>query len=93
MPPDDNTMIAVPADVASHMRVLARSGEFQSEGDVARAAMEEWRARRAPVDDALASLRTDIAAGLADVASNGIKDFDVARIAALGRQASRSRSD
>ncbi len=83
MPPNE-TNVAVPAAVASAMSALVRAGEFQNESDVVRAAIKEWRARRAPVDDALASLRSDIAHGLADVASGRIKDFDVAGIAALG---------
>lgn len=93
--PSNDTTISIPADVATAMTALVRSGEFQSEGDVARAAMEEWQARRAPADDALALLRADVAIGLADVAAGRTKEFDINRIAALGRQASKghSRSD
>ena len=67
MPLNDIT-VAVPADVASATTALVRAGEFQSEGDVVRAVVEEWRVTRAPVDDALASRRRDIAHGLVDVA-------------------------
>ena len=81
--PLNGTTNAVPAEVASAMIALVRAGEFQSEGDVVRAAVEEWRVRRVPVDEALASLRREIAHSLADAASGLIKDFDVLGIARL----------
>ncbi len=89
------TMIAVPDDVASDMKALVEAGEFESEGEVARAALEEWRARRAATNVALDALRVDIARGMADVASSRTKPFDPARITASGRQVSKrpSRSD
>ena len=80
-------MIAVPDDVASEMRALVEAGDVPNEGDVARAAFEEWRARRAGTAIALDALKADIARGSADVASNRTKPFDPTPIAAPGRQA------
>jgi antitoxin ParD1/3/4 len=50
-----------------------------------RAALRDWKVKRALQLQDLATLKADIDSGLADVAAGRVKEFDTARIIERGR--------
>ena len=69
-----------------------KSGRYNSASEVVRAALRDWKVKRALQLQELAALKADIDAGLADVASGRVKDFDAARIVERGRKLLAARS-
>jgi antitoxin ParD1/3/4 len=59
---------------------------------VVRAALRDWKLKRALQIEELAALKTDIDKGLADVAAGRVKDFDADRIIDRGRKLLADRS-
>jgi antitoxin ParD1/3/4 len=57
-----------------------------------RAALRDWKTKRALQLDELAALKADIDQGLADVAAGRVRDFDSARIVARGKKLLADRS-
>ena len=67
-------------------------GDYASTSEVIRAALRDWKMKRALQLQELAALKTDIDKGLADVAAGRVKDFDAASIIERGRKLLAARS-
>jgi antitoxin ParD1/3/4 len=68
------------------------AGDYASTSEVVRAALRDWKMKRALQVEELAALKADIDAGLADVAAGRVKDFDATRIVERGRKLLAARS-
>lgn len=84
--------ITLPAAMASLVRDAVETGDYASSSEVVRAALRDWKVKRALQTEELAALKADIDAGLADVAAGRIGDFDTARIVERGRTLLANRS-
>ena len=86
--------ITLPTEMATVVKAAVAEGDYASSSEVMREALRDWKTKRTLQSRALATLRADIDAGLADLADGRVKDFDSAHIVKRGRQrlASRSRS-
>ena len=86
--------ITMPAEMAAVVKSAVEAGDYASTSEVVRAALRDWKMKRALQIGELATLKADIDTGLADVAAGRVKDFDAARIVERGRKllADRSRS-
>jgi antitoxin ParD1/3/4 len=84
--------ITLPAEMAAFVKSAVATGDYASTSEVIRAALRDWKTKRALRLDELATLKSDIDAGLADVAAGRITDFDTARIIARGRKLLADRS-
>ena len=86
--------VTLPTEMAGRVMDAVASGDYASPSEVLQAALRAWTISRAAGDEELASLKADIADGLADLEAGRVEDFDADRIAALGRQllADRARS-
>jgi antitoxin ParD1/3/4 len=84
--------ITMPAEMAAMVKSAVDAGDYASTSEVVRAALRDWKMKRALQIEELAALKTDIDAGLADVAAGRVNDFDAARIIARGRKLLADRS-
>jgi antitoxin ParD1/3/4 len=84
--------ITMPAEMAAVVKSAVEAGDYASTSEVVRAALRDWKTKRALQIEELAALKTDIDAGLADVAAGRVKDFDRARIIERGRKLLAARS-
>lgn len=84
--------VTLPHEMANVVRDAVQAGDYASTSEVVRAALRDWKVKRALQLDELAALRADIDKGLSDLAAGRITDFDTARIAERGRQLLASRS-
>jgi antitoxin ParD1/3/4 len=84
--------ITMPAEMAAVVKSAVDAGDYASTSEVVRAALRDWKMKRALQIEELAALKTDIDAGLADVAAGRVNDFDAARIIARGRKLLADRS-
>jgi antitoxin ParD1/3/4 len=84
--------ITLPTDMAVAVRGAVEDGDYASTSEVVRAALRDWKMKRALQLQELAALKTDIDKGLADVAAGRVKDFDAARIIERGRKLLSERS-
>jgi antitoxin ParD1/3/4 len=84
--------ITMPAEMAAVVKHAVDTGDYASTSEVVRAALRDWKMKRALQIEELAAIKTDIDAGLADVAAGRVKDFDAARIVARGRKLLANRS-
>jgi antitoxin ParD1/3/4 len=84
--------ITMPAEMAAVVKSAVDAGDYASTSEVVRAALRDWKTKRALQIEELAALKADIDAGLADVAAGRVKDFDAARIVERGRKLLASRS-
>ena len=78
--------ITMPAEMAAVVKSAVDAGDYASTSEVVRAALRDWKTKRALQIEELAALKADIDAGLADVAAGRVKDFDAARIVERGRK-------
>jgi antitoxin ParD1/3/4 len=62
------------------------AGDYATTSEVVRAALRDWKTKRALQFEELAALKADIDAGLADVAAGRVKDFDAAGVVERGRK-------
>jgi antitoxin ParD1/3/4 len=71
-----------------------RGGDYVSTSEIVREALRDWRMKKELRLQELASLKADIAQGLAALAAGRVDAFDPARIIERGKRllASRSRS-
>ena len=53
------------------------TGDYASTSEVVRAALRDWKLKRALQIEELAALKTDIDKGLADIAAGRVKDLDL----------------
>jgi antitoxin ParD1/3/4 len=84
--------ITLPAEMAAVVKIAVATGDYASTSEVVRAALRDWKIKRALQVDELALLKADIDAGIADVAAGRVKEFDAARIIERGRKLLASRS-
>ena len=84
--------VTMPAEMAAAVKSAVDAGDYASTSEVVRAALRDWKMKRALQIEELAALKADIDAGLADVAAGRVEDFDTARIVARGRKLLADRS-
>jgi antitoxin ParD1/3/4 len=84
--------ITLPTDMAALVKSAVEDGDYASTSEVIRAALRDWKMKRALQLQELAALKVDIDKGLADVAAGRVKDFDAARIIERGRKLLADRS-
>jgi len=84
--------ITMPPELAAVVRQAVETGDYASTSEVVRAALRDWKLKRALQIEELAALKADIDKGLADVAAGRVKDFDTDRIIARGRKLLADRS-
>jgi antitoxin ParD1/3/4 len=78
--------------MAAVVKSAVEAGEYASTSEVVRAALRDWKMKRALQIEELAALKADIDAGLADVAAGRVKNFDAARVVERGRTLLADRS-
>lgn len=78
--------ITLPAEMAATVRSAVEDGDYASTSEVVRAALRDWKLKRALQLQELAALKSDIDKGLADVAAGRVKAFDAEAIIARGRK-------
>ena len=88
----ERVTITLPAEMASIVRGAVEDGDYASTSEVVRAALRDWKLKRALQLQELKALTADIDKGLADVAAGRVKDFDGARIIERGRKLLTARS-
>ncbi|HLH50825.1 MAG TPA: type II toxin-antitoxin system ParD family antitoxin [Roseiarcus sp.] len=84
--------ITLPAEMAAVVKGAVEAGDYASTSEVVRAALRDWKTKRALQLEELAALKADIDAGLADVAAGRVKKFDAGRIVERGRKLLAGRS-
>jgi antitoxin ParD1/3/4 len=84
--------ITLPREMAAIVKGAVEAGDYASSSEVVRAALRDWKLKRALQLEELAALKADIDLGLADIAAGRVQDFDVDRIVERGRQLLASRS-
>jgi antitoxin ParD1/3/4 len=84
--------ITLPHEMAAIVKSAVEAGDYASSSEVVRAALRDWKLKRALQLEELATLKADIDLGLADIAAGRVRDFDVDRIVERGRQLLASRS-
>jgi antitoxin ParD1/3/4 len=84
--------ITLPHEMAATVKDAVDTGDYASSSEVVRAALRDWKLKRALQFEELATLKADIDLGLADVAAGRVADFDVDRIVERGRKLLASRS-
>jgi antitoxin ParD1/3/4 len=84
--------ITLPAEMAAVVKGAVEDGDYASASEVVRAALRDWKTKRALQLHELDALKADIDKGLADVAAGRVKKFDAARIIERGRKLLATRS-
>ena len=84
--------ITLPTDMADVVKSAVAVGDYASTSEVVRAALRDWKMKRALQIQELAALKTDIDKGLAEVAAGRVKGFDAAGIIKRGRKLLAARS-
>ncbi len=84
--------ITLPTEMAAVVKGAVEGGDYASTSEVVRAALRDWKIKRAMQLQELASLKADIDKGLADVVSGKIKDFNADHIISRGRKLLADRS-
>jgi antitoxin ParD1/3/4 len=84
--------ITLPSEMAAVVRAAVEEGDYASSSEVVRAALRDWKTKRALQLQELTALKADIDKGLADVAAGRVKDFDRARIIERGKKLLATRS-
>src|ERR1700722_1219227 len=59
--------ITLPVEMAAVVKSAVQAGDYASTSEVVRAALRDWKTKRALQIEELAALKADIDAGLADV--------------------------
>jgi antitoxin ParD1/3/4 len=84
--------ITLPSDMADLVRSAVESGDYASASEVVRAALRDWKLKRALQLQELAALKAEIDKGLADLAAGRVSEFDPEAIIARGRKLLAARS-
>jgi antitoxin ParD1/3/4 len=84
--------VTLPAEMAAVVKEAVEDGDYASASEVVRAALRDWKVKRALQLQELEALKADIDKGLADVAAGRIKKFDTTRIIERGRKLLAARS-
>ncbi|NBB81721.1 MAG: type II toxin-antitoxin system ParD family antitoxin [Verrucomicrobia bacterium] len=80
--------ITLTADMAVAVSDAVASGEYDSTGAVISEPLSAWRERRALREP----LRAEVQAGIDDIDTGRVRDFDADRIIAMGRRKRSARS-
>ncbi len=92
MPGIERLTVTLPTEMAAIVKNAVEAGDYASTSEVVRAALRDWKLKRAAQIEELAALKADIDAGLADIAAGRVKDFDPARVIERGRKLLAERS-
>ncbi len=92
MPEIERLTITMPSELAAVVRQAVDAGDYASTSEVVRAALRDWKVKRALQIEELAALKADIDKGLADVTAGRVKSFDAEKIIARGRKLLANRS-
>jgi antitoxin ParD1/3/4 len=84
--------VTLTSDLADMVKSAVESGDYASASEVIRAALREWKLKRALQLQELAALKADIDRGLADLAAGRVRDFDPEAVIARGRKLLAGRS-
>ncbi|CAN2535830.1 hypothetical+protein [Methylocapsa aurea] len=84
--------ITLPSEMAATIKSAVEGGDYASTSEVIRAALRDWKLKRALQLQELEALKADIDKGLADVAAGRVKKLDAANIIARGRKLLADRS-
>ena len=76
--------VTLPRDMAAVVKSAVAEGDYASISEVIRAALRDWKVKRALQLHELAALKADIDKGLADVAAGRVKAFDPEAMIAWG---------
>ena len=82
----------MPAEMAAALKSVVEAGDYPSTSEVVRAALRDWRAKRALQLQELGALKADINVGLRDMEVGRIKDFETDKIIAAARKPLTDRS-
>lgn len=83
--------ISLPAEMENRVRQHVASGMYGSASEVIREALRLFEAYQATRDSNLASLKADIAQGMADIEAGRVKDLDMESIKRQGRNTLAAR--
>lgn len=92
MPDVERLTITMPPELAAVVKQAVETGDYASTSEVVRAALRDWKLKRALQIEELAALKIDIDKGLADIAAGRVQEFDADRIIARGRKLLADRS-
>jgi len=92
MPGIERLTVTMSPELAAVVKQAVETGDYASTSEVIRAALRDWKLKRALQIEELAALKADIKKGLADLAAGRVKDFDAASIVARGRRLLADRS-
>jgi antitoxin ParD1/3/4 len=84
--------VSLPVELENRVRNHVASGMYGSASEVIREALRLFESYQAVQGVSLASLKTDIAGGLADVKAGRVAAVDISAIKALGRAALKTRA-
>ncbi len=84
--------VTLPSVMVAVLRSAVEAGDYASVSEVMRAALRDWKTKRALQLQELASLKADIDKGLAQVAAGRVREFDPEAIIARGRKLLADRS-
>jgi antitoxin ParD1/3/4 len=84
--------ITLPTELAAVVKSAVEQGDYASTSEVVRAALRDWKLKRALQLQELAVLKADIDKGLADLAAGRVSDFDREGIVERGRKLLAVRS-
>ncbi len=84
--------ITLPAEMSAVVKGAVADGNYDSTSEVVRAALRDWKMKRALQLQELAAFKSDIDRGLVDIAAGRVKDFDATRIIGQGRKLLADRS-
>jgi antitoxin ParD1/3/4 len=84
--------ITLPSDMAAVVKGAVADGDCASTSEVIRAALRDWKMKRALQLQELSALKIGIDKGLADLAAGRVEDYDASRIIERGRKLLAARS-
>jgi len=78
--------VTLTTEMAHAVKGAVASGEYASSSEIVREALRHWRRQRELQALELRALRADVQAGMHDIETGRVHDFDAGRIAQKGRQ-------
>jgi antitoxin ParD1/3/4 len=84
--------ITLPTEMAAVVKSAVEDGDYASTSEVIRAALRDWKMKRALQFQEFAALKADLDKGLADIAAGRVSEFDIKDIVKRGRKRLAKRS-
>ena len=78
--------VTLTSEIAQTVRAAVSTGDYASSSEIVREALRDWKHKRSLQQRDLAELRNDIEAGLEDVKTGRVKDFDADKIVKKGEK-------